>query len=95
MDNFSNFFLVDFVFRCEMSVNRLSGVLQVSQTSALFPNRIYSVRVLTLNIVIFRKRLSTKALVFPVISQWIAVLKFHNELGTSNRFQIGPILRKF
>ena len=78
-----------------MSVNRLSGVLQGSQNYALFPNRIYSVRVLTLNIVIFRKRFSTKALVFPLIFQWIAVLKFHNVSGTSNRFQIGPILRKF
>ena len=78
-----------------MLVNRLSGVLQGSQNSALLPNRIYSVKVLTQNIVIFRERFSTKALVFPVIFQWTAVLKFYNELGTSNRFQIGPILRKF
>ena len=61
-----------------MLVNRLSGVLQGSQNSALFPNRIYSVGALTQNIVIFRKRFFTKALVFPVISQWIAVLKFYN-----------------
>ena len=47
-------------------MNRLSGVLQGSQNSALFPNRIYSVGVLTLNIVIFRKRFSTEALVFTV-----------------------------
>ena len=76
-------------------MNRLSGVLQGSQNSALFPNRIYSVGVLTLNIVIFRKRFSTEALVFTVISQWIAVLKFYSESGTSNRSQIGPIIRKF
>ena len=47
-----------------MLANRLSGVLQGSQNSALFPNRIYSVRVLTQNIVIFRKRFFTESFGF-------------------------------
>ena len=77
MANFSNSFFGTFSnFDAKCVVNGFRGVLRGSQKSALFANRIISVRVLTLNIVIFLKRFSTKALAFLVIFQWIALSEF-------------------